>query len=191
MTFAQAMLRHTGQGVALSELVLNDKGVPPDVESLAVSLTQTQRAESEELTRWLLGHGQPLLQPVATPGATPDREEPGDAGSGSGTSSGDESGAQDVGVDGRATVGQVRALGRADGVLAGRLYLRLMTRHHQGALAAAGEEAARGQDAMLVALARQIIGTQQPQLEAIINSSAAVPPLVPGLTPPSGQVPPR
>jgi len=89
-----------------------------------------------------------------------------------------------------ATSAQMRALGGADGDLAERLYLELMTRHHQGAVRAAREEATRGQDATLVDFAGRLAQTEGAQLQTLRRRSVATPPLVPGLTPPSGQVPP-
>jgi len=89
-----------------------------------------------------------------------------------------------------ATSAQMRALGRADGELAERLYLELMMRHHQGAVRAGREEAVRGQDATLVDFAGRLAQTEGAQLQTLRRRSAATPPLVPGLTPPSGQVPP-
>jgi uncharacterized protein (DUF305 family) len=176
VTFAQTIAPHADQGVAMSELLLSSAGLDPDVRQLAAAVAATQRVEVEELRRWLLGHG----QPVPTPSVTTSGADPG--GGAQETASG--------AVDGIATSAQMRALGRADGELAERLYLELMTRHHQGAVRAAREEAARGQDATLVDFARQLAQTEEAQLQTLRRRSAATPPLVPGLTPPSGQVPP-
>lgn len=140
MTFAQTIAPHADQGAAMSELLLSNAGLDPGVRQLAAAVAATQRAEVEELRRWLLGHG----QPVPTPSVTTSGADPG--GGANETASG--------GVDGIATSAQVRALGGADGEFAERLYLELMTRHHQGAVRAAREEATRGQDATLVDFAR-------------------------------------
>lgn len=162
VVFAQTMVRHADQGVALSELVLDQVGVDPSVLTLARTVVASQRAESEELRRWLLGHGLPV-RPTPAPGVAD-------------------------GVAGTATLEQVRRLQRADAERAGPLYVELMTRHHSGAVAAASDEAARGKDEALVDLAHRLVQAQQVQLDTLRRSSAAAPPTVPGLTPPSGQV---
>lgn len=87
-----------------------------------------------------------------------------------------------------ATAKQLRALGRADAATAERLYLQLMVRHHRGAVVAARQEISRGQDATLIDVARRLVQTSNAQLEALREAETAMPPPIPGLTPPSGRV---
>ena len=168
---ARTMAAHADEGVAISELLLSKTDLDPDVQALAVVVAISQRNAAADLRGWLRG---------------PDRRLP--------SASSSTSGGTDAGIDPQDSGNlqeQMHALRRADGPLAERLYLQLMVRHHERAGAAAAEVLTRGRDAALVDLARRAAEIEATQLTALQQREAALPPPMPGLTPPSGRVEPR
>lgn len=171
VVLARAMGAHAEQGVVISELMLNKTNLDPGVQALAVVVAISQRNASADVHAWLIGPGRQASSSspstARSPGSERDRR------------------------DSETVRKQMLDLERADGPLAERLYLQLMARHHQRAGAATDEVLARGHDTTLVDLARRLGEIQATQLKALQQHEKALPPPLPGLTPPSGRVEPR
>jgi uncharacterized protein (DUF305 family) len=138
--FVQMMLPHHEQAVAMSATLLQKTGVDPEVAALAQQVRDAQQPEIDTMKDFLDAWGQP---------------ETGDLGGMSGMDHGD---------DGMATATQLDELRRVDGKAGQKLYLQLMTAHHEGAVAMAHAEVRGGQDPDAVALADNIVTSQQREI---------------------------
>ncbi len=162
VTFARAMIPHGEQGADMSELVLEVEGLEPGVRSLARELVDNRHVETEQLEQWVATHGEPLAA-----------EAPGHSHGG--------------GEDGIATPAQMYTLDQAEGTAAQSLYVEMMIKHHRGAVVAAREEIARGQNHTLVEFARMILRTREAQLQLLVDAAARAT----SATPPDGKAQPR
>lgn len=137
VTFAQQMTPHHRQAVAMSDLVLAKSGVDPEVTALAQQIKQAQEPEIATMAAWLSAWGRP---------------------------SDNEMGGMDRDSDGMMSAEDLDALAAADGPTGQRLYLDGMVRHHKGAVTMARTEVDAGQDPDAVALAQQIVTSQQTEI---------------------------
>lgn len=152
VAFARAMIPHGEQGADTSEIVLDVKGLDPDVRALATELVHKRQAETTQLEQWVAARGEPVAA-----------EAPGHSHGG--------------GEDGIATPAQMSGLRYAGGSAAQQLYVDMMTRHHRGAVAAAREQVAQGHSPQLAEFARMILQTREAQLPVLVDAAArAVPP---------------
>jgi uncharacterized protein (DUF305 family) len=141
VTFAQSMIPHHQQAVAMSATVLSD-GADANVKDLAQRITDAQGPEIQTLTGWLKGWGRPVPSNNANGMDGMDGM--------SGTS----------GMDGMMSDSEMNSLSSVTGAELDALYLNLMIRHHQGALKMAEAEVANGQNPDAIALANSIITAQ-------------------------------
>ncbi len=137
--FAQMMIPHHTQAVAMSDMLLTKSGLNADVQTLATQIKAAQQPEIEQLQGWLTTWGVPTMDP----------------------SGGGMGGMND---DGMATPEELRTLGAADGGDAQKLYLELMIKHHEGAIGMARAETANGKFPDAIKLARSIATTQQAEI---------------------------
>jgi uncharacterized protein (DUF305 family) len=142
--FAQHMIPHHQQAIAMSDIVLGKKGIDPRVTDLAAKIKAAQGPEITQMQDWLTQWGIAPMPSMA----------PGD-----GHDTGDSMGMM--------SDAQMTALKNANGVEAGRLFLTGMIAHHEGAIAMAQPEIGNGQFAPAVALAKSIATTQQQEIEAM------------------------
>jgi len=134
--FVQMMLPHHEQAVAMSDTLLVKTGVNPDVTALAQQIRAAQQPEIDTMKGFLTAWGQQQM-----------------AGGMGGMNHGSD--------DGMATDAELRELGQADGKTGQMTYLQLMTAHHQGAIKMAQSEVGNGKNPEAIALAKNIITTQQ------------------------------
>lgn len=146
VVFARTMIPHGEQGATMSELVLEQKGLQPDVQALAVELRDNRGPETDRLLQWVAERGEPVAA-----------EAKHDHGGGE---------------DGIATPAQIYTLDQAEGHAAEGLYIEMMIKHHRGAVAAAREEIAQGKNPALVEFARMILQTREAQLPVLIDAAA-------------------
>ncbi len=71
---------------------------------------------------------------------------------------------------------QMTDLGRATGTGFDRMWLQLMTAHHQGAVASAKTEPATGQNAQAKALAQSVVPSQRVEIAQMATLMTALPP---------------
>lgn len=135
--FVQMMMPHHEQAVAMSDTLLAKSGVDSDVTTLAEQIKAAQQPEIDTMKGYLAAWGQQEM-------------------------SGGAMGGMDHGNDdGMASDAELKEFGQADGETGQKMYLRLMTAHHQGAITMAEAEVADGKNPDAIALARNIVTTQQ------------------------------
>ncbi|MBA3529976.1 MAG: DUF305 domain-containing protein [Propionibacteriaceae bacterium] len=140
--FAQGMIPHHQQAVSMSDITLKKPGVNADVTALAKEIKAAQQPEIDAMTGWLKAWGQKV-----------------DGGMG-GMDHGN-------GDDGMATDAELEQLDKANAADAARMYLEMMTKHHEGAIKMAQTEMKDGKNPEAVQLAKDIVTSQQKEIIAM------------------------
>lgn len=135
--FAQAMIPHHQQAVAMSDMILAKDGIDAEVTDLATQIKAAQAPEIAQMSGWLAGWGE---NPSPSMGMD-----------------------HDMG-GGMMSQADMDALDQASGKDATRLFLTGMVTHHKGAITMAQNEVANGQNPEAVALAQKIITNQQAEI---------------------------
>jgi uncharacterized protein (DUF305 family) len=141
VTFAQMMIPHHQQAVAMSDMILAKDGVDPQVAKLAEQIKQAQQPEIDTMTGWLTAWGKPT--------------------------NGGMSGMDHGGDGGMMSEEQMQQLRDADGTSGQRLFLEGMIAHHQGAVTMAQDEIANGTNPDAVTLAENIVKTQNAEIASM------------------------
>jgi uncharacterized protein (DUF305 family) len=141
--FVQGMLPHHQQAVEMSDTLLEKAGVSAETTALAKQIKAAQQPEITTMQGWLKAWGQSA-----------------DTGMGGMTHGG-------TGDDGMASAAQLKKFDQADGTAAEKMYLKLMTKHHQGAITMAETEVKDGQDPDAVRLATSIATSQQAEIDTM------------------------
>jgi uncharacterized protein (DUF305 family) len=142
--FMQDMVVHHAQAIVMVSLVrkhLTDSRV----RALAERIADEQRPEIDAMAKWLRAKGE-SVPPQATK-----------TDFGSATH-------HHTGMPGMATQGQLQELAAARGADADRLWLKLMTAHHEGALAMVVQQHRDGSDDVVTQLGDEIHVTQSVQI---------------------------
>ncbi|MFI2649106.1 DUF305 domain-containing protein [Micromonospora fulviviridis] len=142
--FAQMMIPHHQQAVEMSELA-GTRAADPEVKKLAGQVTAAQGPEIATMRGWLAAWGRPA------PSASAGHGMPG----------------MDHGMPGMMSEADLAKLAAASGTDFDRQFLTMMIAHHEGAITMAREEIARGVHPDATALARQIVTTQQGEIDAM------------------------
>ncbi|GKV71895.1 DUF305 domain-containing protein [Arthrobacter sp. KFRI-F3372] len=137
--FAQMMIPHHTQAVAMSDIMLNKEGIPDAVTLLAAKIKAAQAPEIEKMTGWLESWGQPTVMPTNMPSTH----------SMSGMMGGDD----------------MAKLEAAQGTEAARLFLTQMIAHHEGAVMMAKTETTNGKNADAVQLSKDIVSSQEAEIQ--------------------------
>lgn len=150
VAFAQGMIPHHRQAVAMAELVAG-RSQNAQVIDLAARIGGGQQPEIDTMTGWLQEWG-----------AEVPAEDGGMGGMGSmgGMDGGGDTGA----MGGMMSPEQMQQLQGASGPEFDRMFLEMMTEHHNGAVAMAQTELQDGSDPDALALAQTIIDTQQAEI---------------------------
>jgi uncharacterized protein (DUF305 family) len=135
--FAQGMIPHHQQAVAMSDMILAKDDIDPKVTDLATQIKAAQAPEIAQMSGWLAGWGE---NPSPSMGMD-----------------------HDMG-GGMMSQADMDALDQATGKEAARLFLTGMITHHKGAITMAQHEVANGQNPEAVALAQKIITDQQAEI---------------------------
>jgi uncharacterized protein (DUF305 family) len=139
--FAQGMIAHHEQAIEMAEIALDPSvGARPEVVDLATRIRAAQDPEIDQMTAWLDGWGESVAM---------------DTSDGHDMSS----------MAGMMSVEQMDALAQATGADFDRMWLEMMIEHHEGAIVMAEEAAASGTDAGVLALAAEIVATQQAEID--------------------------
>jgi len=152
VTFAQEMIPHHEQAVEMSTIALA-QGSSVKVKDLATRIKAAQDPEIQTMTGWLSSWG----EPVQAGAGGMDHGDMGSMGSGQGMAT-------------DAQMGDFRA---AQGADLDRMFLKMMTAHHQGAVAMARTQLDKGTYGPAKALAQSIIDSQQKELnemQGLLNS---------------------
>lgn len=147
IAFAMGMIPHHGQAVQMADMVLA-AGSNAEVKKLATAIKQAQSPEINTLAGWLQGWGSEVPDPYG------DMSDMGH----------DMSGMDDGGMMSDA---EMRDLGAAKGVAADRMFLQMMPVHHEGAIAMARQELAKGSNPQAKQLAQAIIDSQSAEIETM------------------------
>ncbi|OAK53833.1 DUF305 domain-containing protein [Rhodococcoides kyotonense] len=139
--FAQMMYPHHAQAVEMADLV-QGRTSNPDVVALAGAIAAAQQPEMDQLSAWLSEWGQPA--PSTDMGSM------------------DHSG--DGSMDGMMTPQDMAVLEAASGADFDRQWLTMMIEHHTGAVDMAETEIADGSNPDAIAMARDIVETQQAEI---------------------------
>ncbi|WP_026544912.1 DUF305 domain-containing protein [Arthrobacter sp. 35/47] len=145
--FAQMMIPHHRQAVEMSEIMLAQDSISPEVRDLATQIRDAQAPEIETMTGWLEAWGEPV-----EPEGGMEGHDMGDMGGGGE-------------MQGMMTEDGLAGLEAAEGDEAARMFLESMTAHHDGAVEMAQEEIENGQYPDAIALAETIVETQQAEIE--------------------------
>jgi uncharacterized protein (DUF305 family) len=133
---------HHAQALVMVRSVLPDLA-DPQVKSLADRIGDEQEPEIAAMSSWLSGRGQDVPPEATNPNLT-------DHGSHA--------------MPGMASAAELSRLATASGADADRLFLGLMIRHHQGALAMVDEHAKNAADERVEETAAEIYVTQSKQI---------------------------
>lgn len=130
--FAEAMIPHHRQALEMTSLV-NDRTTTETIRAFARQITAAQTPEIKAMTGWLAELGR----------SAPDGHTH----------------TQAAGY-GMATPEELNALRATKGAAFDRMFLQLMTRHHEGAVKMAGEELATGRDQRMRLMAKDVYSGQ-------------------------------
>ncbi|MEU4191646.1 DUF305 domain-containing protein [Kribbella sp. NPDC026611] len=140
--FATMMIPHHRQAVEMADLALK-KASNPTVKQLATAVKGAQDPEIQQMSAWLTGWG----QMVPTPGM------------GHSMPTG----------QGMMTEKEMTALDKSSGAAFDRMWVQMMIKHHQGAIAMAKTEHGSGQSTTATALAKQIETGQTAEIATMQN----------------------
>jgi uncharacterized protein (DUF305 family) len=150
--FAQHMIPHHQQAIEMSDILLAKQGIDPRVTDLANQIKAAQGPEMRQMQAWLKEWGNPPMSPMPSG----DMDMPGH---------GDMPGM--TGGMGMMSAEDMNALKNAQGVEASRLFLTQMIEHHQGAITMAQNEIRDGRFPPAVAMARNIVTSQQQEIDTM------------------------
>ncbi|MBB4703254.1 DUF305 domain-containing protein [Sphaerisporangium siamense] len=140
--FAERMIPHHRQALEMAGLA-PARASEPRVRALCARITAAQRPEIDVMSRWLRALGRDVPA-----------EHSGHAGDGSG----------EPDTYGMASLEEMNRLRAARGEEFDALLLRLMIRHHEGAVTMAGEELTGGTDRFLRAMAKDVAAGQRAEI---------------------------
>ena len=140
--FAQMMIPHHQQAVQMADMALAKAGASDDVRSLATEIKAAQDPEIQTMKGWLQEWG----APVST--------APMDHGSG-----------------GMMTSQEMDRLMAAEGEDFNKLWLELMTKHHEGAVRMAQDVLGTTKDPEVKALAQAVVKAQTAEIERMKSMS--------------------
>lgn len=139
--FAQSMIPHHEQAIEMADMALDPTvGASAAVLDLAGRIKGAQDPEIELMTGWLTAWGMPMQM---------------DTSDGHDMSS----------MDGMMSAEEMEALAGSTGAEFDRLWLEMMVRHHEGAIAMADDVKADSSNAEVIALADAIITGQQAEID--------------------------
>lgn len=139
--FVQMMNPHHQQAIEMSDLLLAKDDVDSEVRTLAKQIKAAQGPEIDTMSEWAKDWGVSATPPP-----------------------GHDHGTGDMGMLDQDQIAELRD---ADTEQATELYLTGMIEHHNGAIAMAEDEKADGKHPDAVALAEDIISTQQAEIDTM------------------------
>lgn len=143
VTFAQDMIPHHRQAVEMAKLA-DTRASSPQVKELATEIEGAQDPEIMKMAGWLKDWDKPV----------PDNGMSGmDHGSGGNGS-----------MTGMMSDADMKSLDSSSGTAFDTMFLTMMIKHHEGAVAMAGDEVADGSNSEAIALARTIISGQTDEI---------------------------
>lgn len=146
ITFAQGMIPHHTQAIAMSNMAAQRAG-SPQVKDLAARIQAAQQPEIDQMSGWLRAWNAPVPSTNSPMG-------------GMGQMNHGASGA----MPSMMSADQMQQLGQASADAFDRMFLQMMIVHHQGAVTMAKAELSDGQNPDARQLAQRIIDAQQREI---------------------------
>jgi uncharacterized protein (DUF305 family) len=158
VTFAQQMILHHRQAVAMAELAAS-RTHSRKVKALAAKIKADQGPQISRMSAWLRAWGQPVPAPTAS--GMPGTHHPSCS-----PSPGMMSGMPGMhhAIPGMMSSGEMAKMMAVSGPAFDRLFLTMMIRHHQGAVQMAKTERLQGEYGPARAMAQSIIASQTAQI---------------------------
>lgn len=135
VSYARMMIEHHAQALVMTDLAPKHAG-SKEVKRIAARIAAAQKPEIEAMKGWLTSHGKPLKA----------------------------EGHQHATMPGMATEAQLDELRTAEGKAFDRLFLTLMTTHHQGAITMAAEVKGQGNNIVIEEMADEVIAQQTSEI---------------------------
>ncbi|MFE3859594.1 DUF305 domain-containing protein [Streptomyces goshikiensis] len=155
-TYVRGMIEHHRQALTMSALA-PDRASAEAVKGLAERIAAAQKPEIGAMERWLARYPAPG-------GAGGSGSTGGSGGTGGMGSTGGMGGHDHGAMPGMATEQQLKELADARGTDFDRLFLKLMTAHHEGALKMAGQALAGGNNVAVEEMATEVVATQTAEI---------------------------
>ncbi|WP_420711225.1 DUF305 domain-containing protein [Streptomyces sp. NRRL F-4428] len=156
--YVRRMIEHHRQALVMSALAPERAAAEP-VKRLAERIAAAQKPEIGAMEKWTARHPAPPPGsggPPAGHGHGQDQSH--------GQNHGQGQGQDHASMPGMATEQQLKELADARGADFDRLFLKLMTAHHEGALAMAGEALAGGNNVAVEEMATEVVATQSAEI---------------------------
>lgn len=147
--FASDMIQHHAQALEMVDLTLG-RDLDPEVARLAEEIRAAQAPEIEQMADWLQGWDAPVPETS--------RDHANAHGDGEG---------MDMDMPGMMSAEEMEALERAPAAEFQDLWLQMMVEHHEGAVKMATEQLDNGESAEAIALAEDVIATQEKEIDAM------------------------
>jgi uncharacterized protein (DUF305 family) len=147
VTFATDMIPHHAQAVDMAAMALM-KASDAEVKTLATAIKAAQAPEIAQMSGWLTAWRQPIPSTGAGHSMT------------------------GMAMTGMMTDAEMASLEKAAGAAFDKMWVEMMTRHHEGAVAMAKTELGSGQNVPAKALASQIISAQTVEIVKLKGISA-------------------
>ncbi|MCB0906251.1 MAG: DUF305 domain-containing protein [Nocardioidaceae bacterium] len=152
ITFATEMIPHHAQALTMVEM-MGGRPVDPAVEKLAGDIRDAQTPEIETMTQWLTQWGEKVPQTGQDHGHN-------DMGGMGGMG-------DDQAAPGMMSDADMKELQQAPDAQFQDMWLEMMIKHHQGAIAMAKAEIENGQYQPAVDLAKQIVASQSEEISTM------------------------
>ncbi len=157
VAFAQDMIPHHAQAIAMANLTIGREGVDPEVADLAEQIRLEQQPEIDTLAGWLKDWEEKVPQTGF--------------GSGEGHTHSEEGmgleGMEGMEGDGMMSADDLRALQDARGAEFSQRWLEMMIEHHEGAVAMAEKQVENGDFPAAVDLAEDMVRSQTAEIETM------------------------
>jgi uncharacterized protein (DUF305 family) len=142
VTFATQMIPHHQQAVQMASMA-GYQATTPEVKQFATAIKAAQDPEITLMSGWLTSWGKPV--PTPSHGGH-GMSEP---------------------MAGMMTEEEMSELGKAKGSMFDRMWIQMMIKHHQGAVAMAKTEQTAGKDPASIALAKKIQAAQTTEIATL------------------------
>ena len=140
VSYVRMMIEHHAQALVMTELTPR-RAQSKDVKRIAERIAAGQKPEIEAMKGWLKSYGKPLKAGRHEHATMP----------------------------GMATEAQLKKLRAADGKAFDRLFLALMTTHHQGAITMAADVKGQGNNIRVEEMADEVIAQQTSEITRMRN----------------------
>jgi uncharacterized protein (DUF305 family) len=138
VSFASQMIPHHQQAVQMASMA-GYQATTPEVKQLSTAIKAAQDPEIKLMSGWLTAWGKPVPSP-------------------------EHGGHNMPGMPGMMTEEEMSELSKAKGSMFDRMWIQMMIKHHQGAVAMAKTEQTNGKDPASIALAKKIETAQTAEI---------------------------